>query len=312
MIYFCAMCSFLENPGDCVRFLGREIVKREGGYDLAVNRQLAQDIVDDAGTIGRRTFGAPGAKDSKKDITPLTPRDHSYYRTQVGRLLFYCQYRADMQYSVSQLSRHVGAPTQWNLLALKRLVRYLAVTMDMVLEMRPRKSGPRTLRTASDADWAGLDDRKSVSSACVFFCESLIMSYSRVQATPALSSCESELYALGSAASESLWVAGVIQEAFQLDVIPIIEGDSSSALALASRSGVGRLRHIEIPLLAIQEWTQRKRLMLKKIPTATNVSDIGTKFLTAARTAELADMLGIRFPGSPTSGRGVSASIPAE
>ena len=132
------------------------------------------------------------------------------------------------------------------------------------------------------------------------------MSYSRVQATPAL------LYALGSAASESLWVAGVIQEAFQLDVIPVIEGDSSSALALASRSGVGRLRHIEIRCLAIQEWSQRKRLMLKKIPTATNVSDIGTKFLTAARTAELADMLGIRFPGIPTSGRGVSASIPAE
>ena len=34
--------QYLANPGDKVQFLGRMIVRREGGYDLSVNRGLAE------------------------------------------------------------------------------------------------------------------------------------------------------------------------------------------------------------------------------------------------------------------------------
>eukprot|EP00974_Lingulodinium_polyedra_P076883 7442905-Lingulodinium_polyedra.AAC.1 len=36
--------AFLERPGDEVQFLGRVLRKQLGGFDVAVNRALADDI----------------------------------------------------------------------------------------------------------------------------------------------------------------------------------------------------------------------------------------------------------------------------
>jgi len=164
--------DYLDEIGKQVRFLGREITRRLGGYDIAVSKRLAQEIIDDAGCIGKRTSGTTGVKEPRRDCTPVGTYDHSYYRTQVGRLIFYCQYRPDMQFAVGQCARHVAAPMQWNMVALNRLIRYLALTYEMVLELRP-ESGDFTLHGHSGSDWAGLEDRKSVSCGAILLCGAL-------------------------------------------------------------------------------------------------------------------------------------------
>ena len=64
-------------------------------------------------------------------------------------------------------------------------------------------------------------------------------SWSRTQASYALSSCESELYALGSAAVEVLGIhAFLVNRGFSKEP-PVVWGDSSSALQLAQPSGDG-------------------------------------------------------------------------
>ena len=121
----------------------------------------------------------------------------------------------------------------------------------------------------------------------------LLMSFSRTQASRSLSSCESELYALGSTAAEILWVSGLLKEAFGIALVPTVHGDSSSALTLASRAGMGRLKHIEVRLLALQDWCAQGRARLMKIPTHDNTADVGTKFLSAADTLRFAELIGI-------------------
>ena len=285
--------EYLERPGDSVQFLGRTVSRVAGGFDLKVNRRLAEEIVADAGVLGKRTSGVPGSKDPVQDRTPVSSRDHSYYRTQVGRLIFYTQYRPDMQYAVGQLSRHLAAPCVCHMVALKRCVRYLASTLDRVLQLRPRR-GDIACDAHSDADWAGLADRKSVSGAMIYINDALLMSFSRTQNARSLSSCESELYAMGSTSTEALWIAGLLREVFGVTVVPTIHGDSSSALELSSRAGMGRLKHVEIKLFALQDWHAQGRLTLAKIGTRDNTADLATKYLSAADTLRFSEQIGVK------------------
>eukprot|EP00969_Alexandrium_andersonii_P193193 8532940-Alexandrium_andersonii.AAC.1 len=55
--------------------------------------------------------------------------------------------------------------------------------------------------------------------------------------------------------------------------------DSSSARALAVREGPGRMRHIDVTRMWIQEILLAKRATLHKIDTRLNTADIGTKYL---------------------------------
>ena len=119
-------------------------------------------------------------------------------------------------------------------------------------------------------------------------------SWSRTQASYALSSCESELYALGSAAVEVLGIhAFLVEQGFSKEP-PVVWGDSSSALQLAHRQGTGRLKHVEVRLLAIQSWVSTGRLRLQKVLSANNVADVLTKHVSRVTWETLCAVLGLK------------------
>lgn len=206
--------------------------------------------------------------------------------------MFYEQYRPGLQFTVWQLSRHVRAPGTCHLVALKRCIRYLAGTMDDTLALRST-CGDIPLNAHSDANWAGLADRKSVSGAVIYINGALVMSFSRTHNTRATSSCESELYALGTSSTETLWISGLLKEAFHIEAKPTICGDSSSAITLASRAGMGKLKHVEIRLLAIHHWSSSGHLALAKIGTDDNTGDLARKSLSAYKTARFGELVGM-------------------
>ena len=77
-----------------------------------INLQLIEDIVQDSGLANSaRKCATAGVKDRVIDQTPLEREEHSYSRTQVGRLLFLSVLRPDLQYSVGQIARQASAPT---------------------------------------------------------------------------------------------------------------------------------------------------------------------------------------------------------
>ena len=104
------------------------------------------------------------------------------------------------------------------------------------------------------------------------------------------STAEAELYAGNRAATESMGV-----QAFAKDlgrVVPIrLHFDSSAALFIISRTGLGTAKHIEIQCLWLQEAARNNKQMVKKIPSETNSSDLGTKHLTSERSEMLMKLL---------------------
>eukprot|EP00975_Prorocentrum_lima_P021809 4595112-Prorocentrum_lima.AAC.1 len=58
--------------------------------------------------------------------------------------------------------------------------------------------------------------------------------------------------------------------------------DASAARRAMHRRGVGRMRHMQVKTLWVQEMVQKGRLLVAKVATSENVADVGTKPLATA------------------------------
>ena len=102
------------------------------------------------------------------------------------------------------LSQALSAPTMRDQRRLKKIARFLAGTKEVELLLKPNaKNGKPVVQAMVDANWADdAIDRKSTSGGVLYFHGCAIATWSRRQSCVALSSAESELYALGSAVLE--------------------------------------------------------------------------------------------------------------
>jgi len=92
----------------------------------------------------------------------------------------------------------------------------------------------------------------------------------------AQSSGEAEYYALVRAASESLGMQSLMRDMGWGAKIRLLV-DSSAAKSIASRTGLGKLRHLEIKFLWLQEAVRRKKVVLSKVRGDVNPADVLTK-----------------------------------
>ena len=82
--------------------------------------------------------------------------------------------------------------------------------------------------------------------------------------------------------------------------------DSSAALGICSRQGLGKLRHIDIQTLWIQEKVRTKQIVLKKVRGEVNPADLLTKHLNSKeKVDQLVKLYGLVF----MSGRAKSAPL---
>ena len=84
----------------------------------------------------------------------------------------------------------------------------------------------------------------------------------------------------------------------------IVSTDSSSAKSFASKRGLGKMRHIEVKDLWLQEAVCRGRIKLFKVLGTKNPADLFTKYLPHEEVLKHLRRLGIRlhFKGSkPTA-----------
>ena len=121
--------------------------------------------------------------------------------------------------------------------------------------------------------------------------EHYIKGWSATQASITLSSAEAELVAMTKATAETMGIMSMIRDLGH-DKKGIVYADSSAALAIADRKGSGKLRHINIRFLWIQEKERREEVQLRKIKGTMNPADMMTKYLAPNRIADLARRLG--------------------
>ena len=99
---------------------------------------------------------------------------------------------------------------------------------------------------------------------------------SSAQASIAQSSGEAEYYALVRAASEALGMQSIMRDLGWCCKIRLLV-DSSAAKSIASRTGLIKLRHLEIKLVWLQECVRRGKVVLSKVRGDINPADVLTK-----------------------------------
>ena len=129
----------------------------------------------------------------------------------------------------------------------------------------------------SDSDFAGCrETAKSTSGGVIMIGSHLIKSYSSTQKTVALSSAEAELTAVVKCSCETI---GITQLAYDwgLELTGSIYTDSSSALAVVKRKGAGKLRHVRVGQLWVQQKHEDGELSYGKVAGDSNPADMLTK-----------------------------------
>ena len=103
--------------------------------------------------------------------------------------------------------------------------------------------------------------------------------WSTTPATMAMSSAAAEYYAMTEGAVRTLGLQSMLRE-LGLNTDVVVRTDSSAAKGFSSQRGLGRMRHLEVKDLGLQEAVCRGRLRLCKVKGEENPADIFTKYLS--------------------------------
>ncbi len=208
----------------------------------------------------------------------LEPPEATRYRALAARANYLAQDRPETQYAIKEIARRMATPRQgdWNL--LKRLGRYLLGT--------PRarftyywQHVPSVLDVYVDSDWAGCKGScRSTSGGAAKLGFHTVKTWATTQAIIALSSGEAELYALTKGAANALGLVSLAAD-FGLRLNLHVHTDASAAVGIVHRQGVGKLRHIRVQYLWVQQKLQDGEMTVKKVPGQDNPADLMTKHL---------------------------------
>ena len=187
-------------------------------------------------------------------------------------------------------------PNTKHMQALKRLVRFLKGS-PRCLVVYARQAEQPVVGVYSDSDWAGCTKtRRSTSSSYVMLGDHLIVSSATTHNVVATSSGEAEFYAPTKSALRALGAVAVAADMAKV-VKPRVRVDATASKAIASRRGVGRVRHLHTQLLWIRDSVARRELTIAKVPERETPADLGTKHLAQREMHACMKRAGCRIVG---------------
>ena len=127
-------------------------------------------------------------------------------------------------------------------------------------------------------------------------------SWASTQATVALSSAEAELYALTKGASQALGVMTLLED-FGIKIRSTLHTDASAAIGIVRRAGLGKLRHLNVRYLWLQDHPRSCHMDFQQAAGVTNAADLVTKHLGPGKAKDHLEAIGVKIEG----GRATSA-----
>ena len=119
-----------------------------------------------------------------------------------------------------------------------------------------------------------------------------VKNWSSTQATIAQSSGEAEYYAMVRAAAEAMSMQSIMKDMGWHSTITVWV-DSSAAKSIASRVGLGKVRHMEVKFLWLQEVVKAKRVQIRKVAGDKNPADVLTKPRSVRENEGLLRVVGV-------------------
>ena len=189
--------------------------------------------------------------------------------------------RPDIQFAVKELCPRMSAPTGRDWTRLKRLGRYL-LGCPRVRSSFAFQETPAELFVWTDTDHAGCTEtRKSTSGGVVMFGSHCLKSWSSTQAVVSLSSGEAEFYGLVRGGSQGLGIQSMFRDMGVESLGIRLLTDASAAKGIASRKGLGKVKHLDVSQLWIQDRVANGDIEIVKINGNENIADILTKHVNS-------------------------------
>ncbi|KAK6125101.1 hypothetical protein DH2020_041165 [Rehmannia glutinosa] len=288
----------LDNPDRFRRLVGRLLYLNLTRPDITYAVQQLSQFVNDPYSShweaalhllrflkGRPSVGLFYSSQSCLSLEAYCDADWASYtdtrKSITGALQYATVSRPEISYSVNKVSQFMQSPLDSHWRAVKRILRYLAGTLDYGLHLKA--STKPQLVAFSDADWASdPDDRRSTTGSCVFFGDNLIAWSSKKQRTVSRSSTEAEYRALAHVTCDVIWFQSLFKELKIPLVYPTtIWIDNQSAVSLANNPVFhSRTKHLEIDLHFIRDKIQEGKISVRHVPAIDQTSDIFTKPLS--------------------------------
>ena len=136
----------------------------------------------------------------------------------------------------------------------------------------------------------------------------LLKSWSATQKNVTLSSGEAELVAAVKSTAEAIGIARMAHDWGGDESTLVVHVDSSAAIGMVSRRGSGKLRHIKVGQLWIQEMAEDGEVQVRKVLGDSNPADLMTKHLQEKKVVQfMAHMNCIHLQGRASTGLELSS-----
>lgn len=298
----------MKDLGEPSRILGLDLVKTSQGILLS-GKQMIEDMLAKFDMQGSRYVSTP--MDANQTFLPgsdsqgVSQEMQSNYSSAIGSLLYIANtYRPDISYAVSVLSQFTASPSEEHWRGVKRVMRYLNGTRDFGLLFKKSREVPckGVLTGYSDADYASCFSRKSRSGYVFFINDTVLCWSSKKQSVVALSTCESEYYALTEGGKEAIHLKRLVWEfnhesplSDDVDQEPLtLFCDNQSAIFVSKNPAEHKMmKHVDVRHKWIQEKVEAGEFQVDYVPTKDQAADILTKALAKQLFERHRDRLGI-------------------
>ncbi|GKB05273.1 putative ribonuclease H-like domain-containing protein [Tanacetum coccineum] len=197
--------------------------------------------------------------------------DEHLYRSMIGSLMYLTSSRPDIMFAVCACARFQVNPKSSHLHAMKRIFRYLKVTMQ-----------EQSL------------DRKSTIGGCQFLGCRLISWQCKKQTVVANSTTEAEYIAASNCCGQVLWIQNQLLDYGYNFMQTKIHIDNESTICIVKNPVFhSKTKHIEIRHHFIRDSYEKKLIQMIKIHTNQNVADLLTKAFDVSRFQYLITSIGM-------------------
>jgi hypothetical protein len=222
-------------------------------------------------------------------------------RELVGSLIYATLTRPDIKYPCSKLASVVTNPTEDDMEAMERVLRYLYVSRKTKLTFRPglwkgpdgNMHDPLELVVFVDAGFAQETGRRSQTGFALMLAGATVFAKSGKQTQVTDSTPYAETVALHEAANWVLVMRKNLSKMFaaQRKPIPIYE-DNQAAVSYAAKGGGPRSLHWDVKLEYVHELHHSlKYISVEKIGTGHQIADVLTKALPIDTHLRLSELL---------------------
>lgn len=268
-------------------FLGMDISFNGNGTVTIAMASYIKDAIADFGEDVSSPASTPAGKSLftvDESSPPLASADADLFHSIVAKLLYISsRARSDISPTIAFLCTRVAKSTEQDWAKLRRLLRYLASTIELTATIGA--DGLTNMHTWVDAAYAVHHDMRSHTGGCVSLGRGVLMPKSTKQKLTTKSSTEAELVGASDYLPNTIWAKNFLGAQGYDITDNVFYQDNQSAIRLETngRASAGqKSRHINIRYFFIKDRIASDSMKIVHCPTAIMLADFYTKPLQGA------------------------------